>query len=255
MKQPLYNKLLKPAICLFLLPGLLVSCTHYYYAPNTNNTPLLKEKNEGKVNGQYYVTDEANGIEVQAAYATGKHTAVMASYTSARHGSKSEHANSDNGYGNYIEAGIGYFTTINKSNWVFETYVGLGTGKITNTYHPSESSKTRFNKVFIQPALGYASKYFEVALSSKLSFVHLAVKNSSATTAYNFSAFRDINYIRENPSSVLWEPGIVLRGGIKNMKLTINYTGSVNLFNNWKQEDYGMSLGLCIPFNINAAKQ
>src|SRR5690348_4057059 len=58
---------------------LLVSCSHYYYCPNSNNTPLLAE-NEAKINIQYAVTDAVDAIELQSAFAVSKHLGGMINF-------------------------------------------------------------------------------------------------------------------------------------------------------------------------------
>src|SRR5690349_20551879 len=112
------------------------SCVHYYYAPNSNNVPLFKEKNEMRIQAQYSTvgpvsdyTDAIGGFEIQSAYAVGNHTAVQLNFL---------HANYDDEYGsgdgNYIEAAAGYFRPSVDKHWIFETYAGLGIGSVNSTY-------------------------------------------------------------------------------------------------------------------------
>jgi hypothetical protein len=56
------------------------SCVHYYYAPNANNVPLFKEKNEERIQLQYSGGNNYGGFDFQSAYAVGKHTAVQLNF-------------------------------------------------------------------------------------------------------------------------------------------------------------------------------
>ena len=110
------------------------SCIHYYYAPNTNNVPLFKEKNEARVAVQYVETggdvnlESAEGIELQTAYALSKNAAVQLNFLSA--GTSNEDGS---GSGTYIEAAGGYFKPFGKTKkFVFETYAGFGLGGVNN---------------------------------------------------------------------------------------------------------------------------
>ena len=252
MRKAVYSNILQPVLCLVAISGLLVSCTHYHYTPNTNNVPLLKSKGEGKINANYYSTDEADGGELQGAFAIGKHTGIMVNVLSAGsdHSISSEFYDEEYGRGYYAEAGVGYFTPVNNSKWIFETYTGFGIGSIKNGYSNSETARTGIKKIFVQPSIGYAGKGLEFALSSKLSWVNLNIRNSTVTAANNWADLLPINYIRENPSSILWEPGIMIRGGFKGLMITANYTASVNLLEAWQQENYAFGLGLSIPFKL-----
>jgi hypothetical protein len=248
----------KQALALILFAALATSCTHYYYGPNTSNIPLLKEKNDGKLNFNWYVTDEASGIEVQSAYAVGKHTGLMVNILSASEGGDflgwRRFEDKVTGSGTYIEAAAGYFSSLPPTDWLFETYAGIGTGAIKNTYEYAETSKVGITKLFIQPSFGWSTKHLEIGLSARLAFVWLNVKNSSVTLSKNSGDYFDIDYIRKNRSGLLIEPGIMIRSGPKGIKFMLNYTGSYNNNLAWKQEEGSFSLGVCIPFKIDPGR-
>lgn len=234
---------------LLLLPLLLTSCTHYYYAPTTANIPLLREKNEARINANYYITDEATGGELQFAYATGKRTAFMVNIlTASSHGdllSSATYRNAPSGYGRYAELGYGFFSPVPNSKWIFETYAGIGTGGVTNWYATTEKSKVRISKFFVQPSLGWRSKYFEIGFSNRFAFANLKVKEN--TSHFN----EEVEYIKTRSSAFLVEPAMLIRFGLKHVKISLNYTHSANLSNNWQQETTAVSAGLSIPFGID----
>jgi hypothetical protein len=233
---------------------LAASCNHYYYGPNTANIPLLKEKNEGKINFNYFGTDEASGIELQGAYAIGKNTAFMVNFVNASDGfnifrwGNGDH--SVTGSGTYGEIGIGYFSRLQQTNWVVETYGGIGSGGISNWHDHRERSKVNFTKFFVQPSVGYAGENFEIGFSVRIAYVNLKVRTSSVTESGNPGDFHDIQYIRNNRSGFLMEPGFLIRFGGSGLKFMLNYTLSANLNRHWKQQESSIALGVSIPFRI-----
>ena len=235
---------------ILLLPVLFTSCTHYYYAPTTANIPMLREKNEARINANWYITDEASGGELQLAYATGKRTAFMLNILSASSNGMLLSSMTYNpgsepaGYGKYAELGYGFFDPVPTSKWIFETYAGIGTGSITNWYSTNEKSRVGISKIFVQPSLGWRTTYFEIAFSSRFAFANLKVKNNS-------HANQEVNYIKDHPSAFLVEPAMLIRFGLKHVKISLNYTHSGNLSNNWQQETTAVSAGLSIPFGID----
>jgi len=221
------------------------SCSHIYYAPNTAHIPLLAEKNEVRING--LITsgsfESFTAGELQLAVAPSKHLGLMMNIFS---GGKTEDTGdniTESGNGTYFEIAPGYFTASSNKKWIAEAYGGLGTGGINNDYGSFYHSKVGFTKLFMQPAVGFKSKYFEVALSPKLSFVSWKVKQEnigspkheilapgvSVPPANKYISQYDqeaIAGIRSNPSFVAFEPAIIFRGGIENVKLELGVSFS-----------------------------
>ena len=250
MKRIIYKNM-RLLVWVISIPALLTSCTHYHYATNTNNVPLLKEARQGKINMAYFAADEVDGFEFKSSYATGKHVGVMANITAGGGKEGDSHIEDDRGSGYYMEGGIGWFTPIQNSGLIFETYAGVGTGSIKNHYAPSEHTQTSFTKYFLQPAFGYSTKGFEVAFSSKISAVHLRVNPGTVISiGANPQDYMDIQYLKAHPTSIIWEPGLTLRGGFKNMLVSLDLTVSQNLSHSWKQEPSGFAFGICLPFNM-----
>jgi len=73
------------------------SCTHYYYAPNSNNIPLLKEQNDGRIQLKYSIGNHYDGAEVQSAYAVGKHAGIQLNFFTAWE-SKGEYESGNGSY-------------------------------------------------------------------------------------------------------------------------------------------------------------
>jgi len=230
------------------------SCVHYYYAPNSNNVPLFKEKNEMRIQAQYSTvgpvsdyTDAIGGFEIQSAYAVGNHTAVQLNFL---------HANYDDEYGsgdgNYIEAAAGYFRPSVDKHWIFETYAGLGTGSVNSTYimdYNSQDAKTSITKFFIQPSFGYTSDYFSMAFSSKFSLVNFGVTSSSLTKENNPTDYDYVESFKKGKPYFWWEPGIMIRAGFKNVQAVTQIIYSVQGNSGLPFCNLNYSLGIVLPFN------
>jgi hypothetical protein len=242
----------------FILILFNTSCVHYYYAPNTNNVPLFKEKNEARIQAQYSsvsgdqsIDEIANGLELQTAYAVGKHLGLQfnylnASYTDVDYGS---------GSGNYFEAAAGYFNPSKNKYWIFETYAGIGSGVVKNIYKTDigeETAKTSFTKFFIQPSYGYCRKHFAMALSSKISFVNFSASNSTLTQDAHPQDFNFIESFRNGKSYVWLEPGLLIRGGFKSLQATFQVTYSIHDDSNMPFYNLNSSIGIVVPFNIKS---
>lgn len=219
------------------------SCSTTMYTTNTVNVPLLKEKGEVKIN--------IDQNDLQAAVAVTDHVGIMANgYYKNYNG-----GNNYNHFGGMGELGIGYLLNSEKSNLVMETYVGAGVGKIhkqeqfTNTANNTYMANFDANaaKGFIQTNLGYRTKYFDVALTPKFSFVKYANFNS---TNYSQAKLEE-DYLDGNrltsPVYVFAEPAITIRGGYKFIKLQAQYGLTINLGpNNIRHSPDFASLGLVI---------
>ncbi len=218
------------------------SCTTQMYVSNAVNAPLLKEKGEVQV----AVTKN----DLQAAVAVGRNMGIMAN-------GYYQNYTGDNSYqhnGALGEAGLGYFTPISH-NFIFETYVGAGAGKIHKqemfTDQNDNSYMASFNanaaKLFVQPDIGYKSKFFDFVVSSRFSFVKY---NSFSQTNYTQQQLADDHLDNNNLTGPLFmfaEPALTLRGGYKFIKLQFQYGLTVNMTSNQiKHATNFSSLGLII---------
>jgi hypothetical protein len=227
------------------------SCVHYYYAPNTNNVPLFKEKNEGRIQASFASTatqndiEDANGFELQSAYAIGNHTALQFNLFNA-----SETEDEGSGSGTYVEAACGYFKPLGvHHHWVFETYGGFGYGGVKNEFGGGVIAKTSILKFFAQPSFGFTSKYFDMAFSSKLSLASLGYISSDISKDTNPLDYDYVESLRRGKSYFLWEPGLMLRGGFKNVKLSLQLTEAVFDENKLPFSDATAAIGLIINLN------
>lgn len=202
---------------------ILSSCSTQMYVSNTVNAPLLKEKGEVQLT--------ATSSDLQAAVAVGRHVGIMANgfYKNYTAGNNYQHD------GLLGEAGIGYFTPLS-DNFVFETYAGAGAGRVhkqeeftgpaDNTYLASFDAKA--SRFFIQPDFGYKSRFFDVVMSSRFSFV----KYHEFTQSRYPQKELEEDYLENNritgPLFMFVEPALTLRAGYKFIKVQFQYGLTIN---------------------------
>lgn len=233
---------INPGLLLFIILIICFSsCTHYYYAPNTHNVPLFEKKNEARISASRSTGDEFVGTEFQAAYSVTNNIGIMANGFFAKGGDDYE-----NGKGKLIEFGIGYFKPFARSA-VFEIYGGLGGGNVDNNYGDGTSSRVKFTRYFIQPSIGFTSNPFDVAISSRfcgLNFHDISYNYTEDEYFYLPYDYYDVENIRHNKFSLLFEPALTIRAGWQYVKIQAQLGLSANLTNpTFVQETMNFSLG------------
>ncbi|HEY1039479.1 MAG TPA: hypothetical protein VGF30_08755 [Bacteroidia bacterium] len=226
---------------LFVLCVYFSSCTTTLYTSNAVNVPLMREKGEVKFN----LTQN----DLQAAGAITNNIGLMAN------GHFKNYKDGNYKHGGYLgEAGIGYFKPVQDNpNLIFETYGGLGMGHVYKQQEFSSPGngqtylgkfETDAGKLFIQPSIGYASRYFDLAFTPRFSMIKYM--NFSAE-AYPENQLRD-DYLYNNELTrspyFFAEPAITIRGGYKYVKLQAQYGLTLNLGNRIRHEPTFGSMGL-----------
>lgn len=221
-----------------------IGCVHYYYAPNAQNVPLLKEKKDTRIITAVSAGDEFSGFEAQFATAIKKNMGLMTNFITASgsysYDSGSAPVNSESGRGFLFEIGAGYYKQLVNHN-VFEIYIGGGLGSVSNDYSQG-SSKVNFTRLFIQPNLGFTKKWLEFALSIRLAGLNYYYIDYSSLEPYDID---DLKYIENNSFSLLLEPAITIRVGWKHTKIQLQFVHSKNANNEGlSQEVRNFNLGL-----------
>lgn len=231
----------KYSVFFLLILILFQQCTHYYYAPNSVNVPLFQEKGETKISIKTGGSDEVGLDEIQFAYSVTDHIGLMVNRTKAFDANDVDWAT-----GYYLEGAIGYFTSLSKRT-IFEIYGGFGDCDTKHHYSDSKISYVEFDKYFIQPSVGFRSKYFDIALSTRfctLYFDHLKYSENLI-----LEERKHLDYIRNNRFSYLLEPAITLNFGWPNYKLTFQVVNSHNLSHSKiRQEEENISFGIHFIF-------
>jgi hypothetical protein len=254
---------MKHFVFLFLILS-MVGCTHYYYAPNAANIPLFKEKNTFKGKAGIGGGDGYTGGDIQLGYSVtpkiaimlnsffaGKSEAVQDNYsTNASH--------EESGNGSYFELGAGYYNAFGTNKmWVFETYAGAGIGSEMQVYNYNETAKLGISKYFIQPSFGYSSKKqtFEIALGSRFCSLHLKINQNNVSSGDNADNKKVLDTIGIHPSSILWEPSIMIAAGWNGFKFFLQRTTSQNLSNRYlPQENENFIIGIKFTIDNNTKR-
>ncbi|MGV3640602.1 MAG: hypothetical protein ACO1NZ_08800 [Adhaeribacter sp.] len=232
----------------------LEGCFPKYYSPNAHNVPLLRHK--GETTGSISVGggEVVNlGVDAQASTALTNHFALMGNFYAA--GGKDTGGSAR---GSFFELGGGYyspfapklFKTSNtmegflKPSLIFSAFGGGGLGTVINYYDEEKikSSRSKFTRVFVQPAIGLKTSYLEAALSLRLANLHYySTRKRDGMTGYQGRA---MDFFGEN-SIFLWEPGLTVRGGWDYIKLQAQLGLSFNQTDsNFSQEKYHLNLGV-----------
>jgi hypothetical protein len=218
-------KNLQNLLFLLLLIWTLSGCSALYYAPTGHNVPLLREKNELRVNAALSATETLAGGEVQISFAPANHFGIMANGTFLQHSKKQ--------YGHLTETGLGYFKAFPKG-LSLEAYGGLGRAKVINDIR-NEPSLLKFTKSFVQPAIGYRIRKplfwpffknlkhdFEIALSPKTSYIYYSEPFIEARYAVDANG-NLVETITAQRQFWAFEPALTLRSGWEYVLLQVQY--------------------------------
>ncbi len=232
---------------LFIACLILASCSPKYYVPNTQNVPLISSK--GDFSGG--VAGNGSQFELQASYGIADHIGLMADVSLFK---QKDDENGSGGSGKYFEGGLGYFSRLGAASpWIFETYGLFGIGNMENHFpstvnkYPNTTGKIEANvaRFALQPAIGYKHKYFEIAASPKFSYINYSDIKGSLI----FDDQDQIKYLIDNKSSLLFEPALTLRFGLKQFKLQLQLSKSLNLSNeDFKQDKSFITVGCGYQF-------
>lgn len=223
---------------------------NFYHVPSAPNTPLLTNKNDISFIIMRSSGTKFTGVEMQTAYMPGNHIGVTASYSYVAH---------NDGYpnGNFMtynkfELGSGYVTRLS-GDWHFETYAGLGNGKIINSHHTG-TSRLNLTHFFLQPAIAISDekKTVQLGFVSRFEGVNFKVMDTSFNTDREPFSTGQIKSLYDKPFHIMWQPGIVFRFGWKHFLFHSGYSWSSDLTNPDLYRTKGnFSLGVLLRLNTN----
>jgi len=221
-------------IFFFWLPILILFCTgciSLYYAPNSQNVPMFKEKNETEASLAFQIGTLTVGCDVDMAYSFTNHFGMIVNYNHWGAKKRSLLPNSDieyeiSGKNDLIEVGAGFYLPF-QGKFVFETYGGVGWGGVKNEYESNLESKLNYNRYFIQPSCGYYNK--KVNLIFSLRFSGIDYNRIKYDPGIDESDKYDLEYIIDYPLSFYIEPAITFRVGSEKFKWQVQIVYSDNL--------------------------
>lgn len=219
-------------------------CTTILYAPNMHAHPMIEEKGDVSVaaaasSHAYILTGQA-----QAAYSPKNNIGIVANgfYTQK-----------NQSFGYLAEAGAGYFNTFH-DNFRYEVYAGAGYSGQRQGQPLSLNSKLNFVKLYVQPALGFTSPYFDTFVSCRLANINfVSVRNFDGKNPANDTTYvnQDILYTAAHRSALMWEPAVTIRAGVDRFKGFIQLGGSAYIAgNNLRRDGLYLGLGAVYKFKV-----
>ena len=236
---------LSPIPFMLLVILAMTSCNSaIYYAPNAQNVPLHKKKEEVKLRGTLGTGVSAQSLDLQGSYSFHDHFALMANFQRATWGS-SVRDRPEFGVMRVVEVGVGYYNAIT-NKIVFESYVGGGGGTVTNDYERG-SSRLGMQKIFWQPQIGFTSRSFDFALGMRMNWLNF--NRAETIGSVPQEEIIELFDIRDRGTYVLVEPALTFRFGQDPVKAQIQLVPLSNLTDwNLQQDEFQISAGLQIQF-------
>jgi hypothetical protein len=109
-------------------------------------------------------------------------------------------------------------------------------------------SDLNYYRFFIQPAIGFTTRGFDIIGSFRLANLNFTKVSASRDASSGYESF-ELENIKDNPSSFLFEPGITIRAGWKYVKVQAQYVHSVNLTNpELPYDPDGVTIGIYFTF-------
>lgn len=212
-----------------LVGSILNSCGPVLYSNVGQNVPLLQEK--GEFSGQFSYSASsgawsADGIGLQGAYAISEKVGIISSFSSLWGTDESQDYEWE-GNGTYFELGAGLFGGKQENKFLYEAFAGIGSGSIRNTslVNRGEFFNVKYLKPFIQPSVAFSTKYFEMALTPRIAYISYTSQDDFQF-GQNPEQIDPREYFDKNHNTMVFEPGIMIRGGFPGAKLELQYSYS-----------------------------
>ncbi len=216
-----------------------------------HHNALLEKKNEVVALGAVGIADETSFGSLNLAYAPTNKLGVYGQFYRAASGSSFY----SGGNGAYGDIAIGTFDTL-KGRFRYELMLGLGNGKVFNSFGPNQLMENKFNKYFGQLNLGYRSSHLDVCFSLRTALVNQYSITVNDTGNINTYYKTDYNNIQNKPTHFYFEPGIYISGGLHNWKLQLGMGGASMIAS--KPETYypyqNLFLNVGLKVNFTAVK-
>lgn len=213
---------------LLVVGSILVSCGPVLYSNVGQNVPLFQ--NKGEFFGQFGFSSTegaqtANGTGGKAAYAISDKLFASGSFYGFKNPSNPD-TDEWKGKGGYWELGSGLYGGFKNSNFRYEATLGLGKGWIENTSLNTSSNyiNTKFVKPFVQPSIGFTSRFFELAITPRIAYLSFLETQNFRLEPEKFNDAR--RFFEQRNNRVVFEPGLTVRGGYEGIMLELQYSYS-----------------------------
>jgi hypothetical protein len=218
------------SVCFVLLLGYACSPA---YIPNTVNSPLFS--NKGEFNAA--ISAGTSNFDPQLSYALTNHMGIVLNGSFANRKSDST---DDFHKHTIVELGAGYYTKLDET-FRFEAFGGYGMGKVDGKFTfivANNVQNARFNKIYIQPAIGATSDFFDFSIATRFSFINMNLT--------------DPDYNGKNKFSLFVEPVLTGKLGYKNVKLIgqmgFSFSTKKEMELQYEYQPFMISIGLQLNF-------
>ncbi len=179
----------------FVIAGLALLCTactsNRFYTPNTMQIPMLTGAGEATVAGGITAGNKNTGWEVQGIYSPLPHIGLMVNHANLRYDGNANTAYSPffsyetsayKGHTRLTEGALGgYWQVGPQKEYRLSLFTGFGQGRTENRYSPPpdvQSTETynsdwRYQRWFVQPALGLKYQKFQVGTGLRFVWVNV----------------------------------------------------------------------------------
>ena len=168
-------------------------------------------------------TTDGDFINVHGAYSPVNHLGIIANVSTYSYKADDPDAASGNvdGKAHLAEVGAGYYyTTGNKMKVVYDLYGGIGHGAMY-----SDVNMIAY-RGFIQPGIGFRTKYLEFSFNYRLSCIRYYSLNANGHDSTYLSqqhlVYENGRRI-DNTAYLFAEPTVTIRGGYKFIKMQAQY--------------------------------
>jgi hypothetical protein len=146
-------------------------CVHYYYAPNSLQTPYIEKKGDGVVTAAISGNPRTLNGDFHASYSPIKQGTVMLNYFHTRN--SFENTNFFSGP-TYVQSSVGYLVEAAVGGYrpiAFGTgalYMGWGLGEMQNNYGIDRIADIRLQRFFVQPTFTFKTDWFRLGMGMRL---------------------------------------------------------------------------------------
>lgn len=216
--------------CMFCVLLWLNACTHYYYAPNTVQTPFLQDKGNCTVKASLGFGHEYTGSEWHTVYSPVKHIALMGNFFHASGAANRANTYHDSGKGYLLEGGLGAYKPLGK-NFSACLFGGYGRGVVRNYYANGSlgtpgtqtvPSTLWFDRSFLQPSIAFQGDIFVFGMGFRLS--HLRYRRGDIDYRAPQEEVAAIRNIEAQSPLLLPEMAYHLGFNIDPVVLTVSFT-------------------------------
>lgn len=209
-----------------LFVGLLMfSClpAHYIHTPLTVSD--IEKKGDYNISGLFATSSETKNFNFNSNYAVTNHWILQASITNRNDYSKNHKYDSK---GSSFDAAIAYTNISSDKNFYVENFIGYGRGKLKNTGIENVNNFVNFgySKIFSQLNFNYrinntneSKNTFSIHFPIRIAYVHFNEINYSGFE--NDIEYRQIEFLRENPSKWMISLGKTISYNFNNVKLSL----------------------------------